>query len=568
MMAGGACTLSVDRVPHHPAGGSMASRIVVAGACLALLAVTGCNEPQVDGTLDELTIQIETELSNTDAVNLDILWVIDNSVSMCQEQTSLAANVKDFVERFVALNVNLRMAVVTTDALSESESGRFHCKLPPPFPPNCLEEIVFPCYSDDDCTAEFGPKWVCKKPSLDVKYLTNANGSLNSTCRYKCSDNAECEDTFSQDPADVFQCIKPGGDPDAAGCLQPPAVANCPTDLPCVVSTEDDNIDLFQCTAVVGALQEKNPQLEQGLKAAVWALDKDPDTCAPNNSVQAQDFLRPDGFLLVVFVSDEDDVSLACGKSVVAEDVNQAACLGDTDSGGPLEPVNVLAARLKSVTSDPSRVLVAAIVGDVVIDPSQKGAALTCPDDAYETDAACLSAKHDAFKESKCCSGPYCANTYVCESKAGKADYGERYIKFVQQFGENGFVANICNDEGFGAALENIAESTLSRILRPCLPRSKKPGTALRVQKVSANGSPPVTLEGCSKEEACLADPFGDPFCCQPKASADEPDPEYVLFDSSRCGVDGNGKEISFRDALQPGETIQIVYEATILDYE
>jgi hypothetical protein len=356
------------------------------------------------------------------------------------------------------------MAVVTTDALTDTESGRFHCALPPPFPPNCLEEIVYPCLSDDDCTGEFGPDWVCKKPPLGVQYQTNANGSLNSTCRYKCTDDAGCMDAFSQDPSEVFQCIKPGGDPDAAGCLQPPNVADCPTDLPCVVSTADGTLDELACTLVVGALQDKNPQLEQGLKAAVWALASDNASCAPNNVEQAEAFLRPDAHVLVVFVSDEDDCSLACDEEVMAVQFSQCGCLDDADHGGPLEPVGDLADDLRSAAADPSQILVAAIVGGVLVTPSATGGALTCPDPAFATTEACVESKEAAFVDSKCCNGPYCANTYVCSSDLGKADLGSRYHAFAAEFSDNGFVANLCDPAGLGDTLDSVATWVLSRL--------------------------------------------------------------------------------------------------------
>ncbi len=45
----------------------------------------------------------------------DILWVVDNSCSMMDEQSSLAANVTDFLDHFSSWNVDFHMGVVTTD---------------------------------------------------------------------------------------------------------------------------------------------------------------------------------------------------------------------------------------------------------------------------------------------------------------------------------------------------------------------------------------------------------------------------------------------------------------------
>ena len=48
--------------------------------------------------------------------NLDILWVIDNSGSMADEQESVAKNFDAFISNFIKKNVDFRMAITTTDS--------------------------------------------------------------------------------------------------------------------------------------------------------------------------------------------------------------------------------------------------------------------------------------------------------------------------------------------------------------------------------------------------------------------------------------------------------------------
>lgn len=49
-------------------------------------------------------------------VNLvDILWVVDNSISMAQEQNSLAIGAQDFVNRLLVTDIDFHMGVITTD---------------------------------------------------------------------------------------------------------------------------------------------------------------------------------------------------------------------------------------------------------------------------------------------------------------------------------------------------------------------------------------------------------------------------------------------------------------------
>ena len=157
----------------------------LAGAVVLGMVTLGCNRVPVDGVVDDLTVTVEGGLSNTAPVKLDILWVVDNSSSMCEEQNSLAANVQRFLDKFAQFNADLHMAVVTTNAITESDAGRFHHELPPPFPPNCVVREFTPCLKDDECKQVLGDNWVCDAPPA-AKFLENANGSLNSVCRFTC----------------------------------------------------------------------------------------------------------------------------------------------------------------------------------------------------------------------------------------------------------------------------------------------------------------------------------------------------------------------------------------------
>lgn len=48
--------------------------------------------------------------------NVDILWVVDNSGSMGNEQASLATNFNSFIDRFLDQDINFKMGIITTDA--------------------------------------------------------------------------------------------------------------------------------------------------------------------------------------------------------------------------------------------------------------------------------------------------------------------------------------------------------------------------------------------------------------------------------------------------------------------
>jgi hypothetical protein len=50
--------------------------------------------------------------------DVDILWVIDDSGSMADEQDALARNFKSFIDQFIAKDIDFKMAITTTDATS------------------------------------------------------------------------------------------------------------------------------------------------------------------------------------------------------------------------------------------------------------------------------------------------------------------------------------------------------------------------------------------------------------------------------------------------------------------
>ncbi len=62
--------------------------------------------------------------NETSTSKVDILWVMDNSGSMANEQDALARNFDSFINGFLARNVDFRMAITTTDASSTLRDGK------------------------------------------------------------------------------------------------------------------------------------------------------------------------------------------------------------------------------------------------------------------------------------------------------------------------------------------------------------------------------------------------------------------------------------------------------------
>lgn len=55
---------------------------------------------------------------------LDIMWVIDDSGSMADEQTALGNNFDSFITQFINKNVDFKMGITTTDTSSSTKKGR------------------------------------------------------------------------------------------------------------------------------------------------------------------------------------------------------------------------------------------------------------------------------------------------------------------------------------------------------------------------------------------------------------------------------------------------------------
>ena len=97
------------------------SRLFLALAASAV--VCGCNGNNLSNPLPERNAELHYQGGSPPPV--DVLFVVDNSGSMEQEQTKLAANFDSFIQYFTNLELDFQLAVVTTDVENPAESGRF-----------------------------------------------------------------------------------------------------------------------------------------------------------------------------------------------------------------------------------------------------------------------------------------------------------------------------------------------------------------------------------------------------------------------------------------------------------
>lgn len=503
-----------------------------------LAALSGCNSVPVESLDKSFTYKVQKNSGTSEPIKIDFLWVVDNSSSMCQEQVALAENFKTFTQRLTSqFDIDPRLAVTTVDVQCAvnntsifSSQGSFNTVPARTFPPACQESRVRACDNDDvcanmdcvirgecdsgqlppDCTcADELDRWNCRTTNI-ASCIQTPNGSINTLCHRGCTTDEECQELFG-DPR--YVCQKPSGNQRDWGCLLPPATTDCPATVPAIL--DGSNLDLFACAATVGVNQETSCfKYEQGLRAGMLALDP-----KGRNAAQAKAFLRDDAYLVLIFVSDEDDCSVADGRFINEDDYDTCGLLPTTDEGGPLVPVGHYVNRLKALKSDPGKVIVAAIAGD-----------------STKTDAASVAADRAAYLSAKAGGRDCFKQSYICLSDQGKADYGSRYLQLTESFGPNGSFSNICSAEGIGLALQNIADTIITVLNKLCLPRPVL--GSLKVIRRLPDGSENEIPEG------------------------EGPGHYQILRTSEDCAMNGQIlPAIAFGDPPTPGEEIEVTYE-------
>ena len=255
--------------------------------------------------------------------------------------------------------------------------------------------------------------------------------------------------------------------------------------------------DVFTCIAALG---ESGCGFEHQFASITRALGVDGRGAAPQEN---QDFLRPDAYLVIVLITNEDDCSASPGDGPngriplfdtsantnimsqlgppanfrcnefghlcddgsgtnfihpsraapgndVAAMVTYPTCRSNDQEGYLLGVVDT-ANRIKSLKADPSQVLVAAITGPAMPYTVTWKAPSTA-------DTSCGAA-----------SCPWPVIGHSCTASDGSfADPSVRIVEFVNQFGANGLVLPICSDN-FGPSLDRIAALINASLQPPCI---------------------------------------------------------------------------------------------------
>ncbi|MCA9521985.1 MAG: VWA domain-containing protein, partial [Myxococcales bacterium] len=412
-----------------------------------------CNNVPVKAISGTFSVQNEVTDRRPEIPKIDILWVIDNSNSMCEEQINLTKNFEAFIKGFTeTIQADFRIAVVTTHATGV-DGGKF--QVTQGQYETCSRQYTFDCTKDTAgdalCEAQFGPGWKCSYAGSIQKY---SNGKVNSTCIRRCGDDQTCNAEFSDGQYFCLNKATFNTPTDFSSCNLVTDTTKCDgvdASLGFITNNTPDIKKAFECIATVGTTSDSDAQLEMGLLAAKLALDKN-----GKNGTQATNFLRDDAFLAIIMVSDEDDCSIKEGEKFTEDELRHCGFVNEK-----LEQVGEFVKFFKRLKKDPGKVIVATIAGEAKIDGTNPS------DPGFNLDPRVIQ-ERDAYLTTK--QMPNEEGAYICVSDNGRADFGRRYRELVDKFGSNGVFANIC-DNDFGPALQLIAKKIIDIFAGSCLSR-------------------------------------------------------------------------------------------------
>ena len=154
----------------------------------ASLLVPACNEHPLESIDAYVGIAVSDSASIKGQTKFDVLWLVDNSNSMCQEQENLARNFSAFADRLAKLQADFRMGVITTDVDDkEAHDGQLQ-HAPATELTDCIRADFHDpanyCEEDGDC-GDYGCR--CGIPHLQ-----------------RCEIDADC-------PADRPVCVRSSG---------------------------------------------------------------------------------------------------------------------------------------------------------------------------------------------------------------------------------------------------------------------------------------------------------------------------------------------------------------------
>ncbi len=348
------------------------------------------------------TVVLNNGLPDTDQV--DILMVVDNSGSMCQEQAQLRDGARAMFARLVDDGIDFQVGITTTDTNPDYP-------LEPVARPGALQSTPQPLPGfDRSChgSGSFAPLRAMLENAVgcmtnpDESYLSISDADIEcalynspqgcSIASAGCSGDCTAEDIFP-DPSEyralplVLRSADYGGDIDRL-------------------------VDDFACASMVGT---RGYGIERGLEAAVLAV-------SPNltNGTNAG-FLRETSKFAVVFVTDENDCS------------HDGSLDETTPCGGDVCEFQNRVSATDSALREPSD-LAAELIANL---SSSKGVDVS-GSDVMVASLAGRPARYDGpqITAEQCSSADYEGISPSCETALGSAYSSDRYARFMAPFPE------------------------------------------------------------------------------------------------------------------------------------
>lgn len=483
-----------------------------AGAAAMLVASAGlfaaCNQHPVSYSAAIGAVEFIQTTSVDGSTKLDMLWVVDNSGSMCQEQQTLRDNFNLFIEELDNTNLDFHIGVTTTDMNPDyplepvSSPGRLQ-STPQPVPGfdrSCHTAV------DSETGAPIAGNYapITAAVAAAVACMENPDNSFLNPSNL----DIECALYATPQGCSITRAGCGGGTPCTSEDLfpDPSSYRTIPKVLRSADYKNGATLDIarlqadFACMALVGT---RGYGIEKGLSAAVEATKltntggpagaDSADTSAPNHGL-----IRPEARFAVVFVTDENDCShdgtleegTACGGDV-CEFANKAGA--NSPLIDPAVMKEELMNNLRATKSEPdfgeADVLVASIHGN-----SRRF------DGDIPTNAQCGESSYEGIR-------------FTCQSSNGIAFSGDRYEAFLRSFPEGQYFPQ-ANPDDVDA---NLTGWICQGDFRPAL-------TAIGEFFSSAGGGC-ITRDifPCDDSASCPAFPFtSQPGTCVQRPNSDE----------------------------------------------
>lgn len=404
---------------------------------------------------------------NVPPTKVDVLLMIDNSGSMSDEQRKLAGVLDQLVG-----------ALSSGQAKSARDSGK-RLEFPP------VESIHIGIVSSDMGVNGAQPQKSCGALSF---LPTERDPAGTVTFQSKpFGDDGILQTSTAVAQQGIWQSAIPGetpvqlvqGDPSCAEVSLPPGQRYLSYEAG--VSSVAETVHAFSCLAKLG---KNGCGLEQQLEAALKALTPSDSDLRFSNDTHghgtARDgskvsglnggFLRDDAILVVVFVSDEEDCSspdenraiFNALDTTIPGEINVRCGLRENQS--LLHPVSRFVDGLRALkpTAYQNRLVVASVVGvplatstgsGVHVGSSNLDALLERSDMQFQ---ARLNAAGTADEPVPACSS---------DQGHGTAAPGRRFVELSKEFGDNGLVASICEND-YAPVIQAVA-GQVGALLQP-----------------------------------------------------------------------------------------------------